>query len=62
MLAISSTFAGNLIAIGSIANLITFEQAREYGIEIGFREHAKVGIPVTLASFAIATAWMVLAS
>ena len=60
VLAISSTFAGNLITIGSIANLITFEQAREYGIEIGFREHAKAGIPVTLASFAIAVAWMVL--
>ncbi|MDH4232412.1 MAG: anion transporter [Nitrospirota bacterium] len=58
-LALSSTFAGNLITIGSIANLITFEQAKEYGIEIGFREHARAGIPVTLASFAIAIAWMV---
>ncbi len=60
VLAISSTFAGNLITIGSIANLITFEQAKEYGIEIGFREHARAGIPVTLASFAIALAWMAL--
>jgi Na+/H+ antiporter NhaD/arsenite permease-like protein len=60
VLAISSTFAGNLITIGSIANLITFEQAKEYGIEISFREHARAGIPVTLASFVIAIVWMAL--
>ncbi len=62
ILAISSTFAGNLITIGSIANLITFEQARTYGIKIGFREHARVGIPVTLASFAILIGWIALLS
>lgn len=62
VLALSSTFAGNLITIGSIANLITFEQARTYGIEIGFREHARAGIPVTLASFGIAAAWIALVS
>ena len=45
VLAISSTFAGNLITIGSIANLITFEQARLYGVKVGFLEHAKVGYP-----------------
>jgi Na+/H+ antiporter NhaD/arsenite permease-like protein len=60
VLALSSTFAGNLITIGSIANLITFEQARGYGVDIGFREHARVGIPVTVASFAIAFGWIVL--
>jgi len=51
-LALSSTFAGNLITIGSIANLITFEQAKLYGVKVGFLEHAKVGIPVTITSFA----------
>jgi Na+/H+ antiporter NhaD/arsenite permease-like protein len=61
-LALSSTFAGNLITIGSIANLITFEQAKLYGVKVGFLEHAKVGIPVTIASFAIAVAWMILLS
>jgi len=58
VLALSSTFAGNLITIGSIANLITFEQARAYGIEIGFKEHARVGIPVTAASFAVIIVWL----
>jgi Na+/H+ antiporter NhaD/arsenite permease-like protein len=57
-LALSSTFAGNLITIGSIANLITFEQAKTCGVEIGFREHARAGIPVTIVSFVIAAAWI----
>ncbi len=62
VLALSSTFAGNLITIGSIANLITFEQARAYGVDIGFREHARTGIPVTIASFIVAVAWIALVS
>jgi len=58
VLALSSTFAGNLLVIGSIANLITIEQARAYGVTITFREHARVGVPVTFASLAILAAWM----
>ena len=57
-LAISSTFAGNLITIGSIANLIVIEQAGNYGINIGFREHARTGIPVTLFSIFILIVWI----
>lgn len=53
VLALSSTFAGNLITVGSIANLIVIEKAKEYGIFISFREHAKIGIPVTIVSFVI---------
>ncbi|MFA7346507.1 MAG: anion transporter [Desulfurivibrionaceae bacterium] len=53
VLALSSTFAGNLIIIGSIANLIVIEQARKFHIEISFREHAKVGIPITLFSLLV---------
>jgi Na+/H+ antiporter NhaD/arsenite permease-like protein len=45
VLAVSSTFAGNLITIGSIANLITIEQARTHGVRISFWEHARAGIP-----------------
>jgi Na+/H+ antiporter NhaD/arsenite permease-like protein len=56
-LAVSSTFAGNLIIIGSIANLIVIEQAAVCGIKIGFREHAQVGIPVTLFSLAVLGIW-----
>lgn len=57
-LAVSSTFAGNLITIGSIANLIVIEQAAHYGIKISFREHAAAGIPVTLASLAMLVFWL----
>lgn len=60
VLALSSTYAGNLIVIGSIANLIVFEMASSYGVRITFKEHAKVGIPVTLLSFLITILWIYL--
>jgi Na+/H+ antiporter NhaD/arsenite permease-like protein len=53
VLALSSTFAGNLVIIGSIANLIVIEQARKFRIEISFQEHARTGIPITLFSLLI---------
>ncbi|MBX3012451.1 MAG: anion transporter [Caldilineaceae bacterium] len=59
-LAVSSTFAGNLIVIGSIANLIVIEQAKRYGVEITFGEHARVGIPVTLLSLVVLIGWIAL--
>ncbi len=58
VLALASTFAGNLITIGSIANLIVIEQARGLGVTLTFREHARSGIPVTLASLGIVLAWV----
>jgi len=58
LLALMSTYAGNLITIGSIANLITIEFAKTYDVEISFREHARVGIPVTILSILIALFWM----
>ena len=57
-LALSSTLAGNLLIVGSIANIIVVEQARALGVEIGWRRHARVGVPVTLATLAIAAAWL----
>ncbi|MFN2357839.1 MAG: anion transporter [Desulfotignum sp.] len=56
-LAVSSTFAGNLFLLGSIANLIVVEQAQAHGIRISFLQHAAVGIPVTIASLLILTGW-----
>ena len=61
VLALSSTFAGNLITIGSIANLITFQIAKKAGVEISFLEHAKAGIPVTAASMALLCGWIFIA-
>jgi Na+/H+ antiporter NhaD/arsenite permease-like protein len=57
-LAVSSTFAGNLIIVGSIANLIVIEQAANFGIQVTFREHAAVGVPVTLFSLAVLVFWI----
>lgn len=57
-LALASTYAGNLITIGSIANLIMIEQAQRFGITISFREHARIGVPVTLLSLLIALLWI----
>jgi len=50
MLALASTFAGNLLLVGSIANLIVVDLAEKAGIRIGWAAHARIGIPVTLMS------------
>jgi Na+/H+ antiporter NhaD/arsenite permease-like protein len=48
IVAMSSTFAGNLLLIGSMANLIVAERAEARGVRIGFGAYARVGVPVTL--------------
>lgn len=48
IVAMSATFAGNLLLIGSVANLIVAEKAEAAGIRIGFWEYARVGVPVTI--------------
>ncbi|MDP2006971.1 MAG: SLC13 family permease [Rubrivivax sp.] len=53
LLALASTFAGNLLLVGSIANLIVVDLADKAGIRIDWRRHARTGIPVTLASLAL---------
>ncbi len=58
ILALASTLAGNFLVVGSIANIIVVDQARLLGVRIGWREHARVGVPVTLATLAIAAAWL----
>jgi Na+/H+ antiporter NhaD/arsenite permease-like protein len=57
-LALSSTFAGNTVLVGSIANLIVAEQAGRLGIRFGFREHVGTGLPLTFISLALAAAAM----
>jgi len=59
-LAVSSTFAGNFLLMGSIANLIVVEQAEALGIQIRFKDHARVGMPVTLVSLLILILWDIL--
>ena len=57
-LALVSTFAGNLLLVGSIANLIVADLARKSGIHIGWREHARIGMPVTVGTLLLAWAWL----
>jgi Na+/H+ antiporter NhaD/arsenite permease-like protein len=60
VLALSSTLAGNLLIVGSIANIIVIDQAARLGQRITWREHARVGIPVTLITLTIAALWLLL--
>jgi Na+/H+ antiporter NhaD/arsenite permease-like protein len=57
-LAMSSTFAGNLTVLGSVANLIVVENAQREGITVSFWEYCKVGIPLTLLTLALGIAWL----
>ena len=61
-LAMSSTLAGNLTLLGSVANLIVVESARRSGIEVGFFEYLKVGVPLTIVTTVAGIAWLALAS
>ncbi len=56
MLAAASTLAGNLTLLGSVANLIVAELAARWGVRLSFREHLRVGLPVTLLTLAVALA------
>jgi Na+/H+ antiporter NhaD/arsenite permease-like protein len=57
-LAMSSTLAGNLTILGSVANLIVVEQARRQGVTITLADYCKVGVPVTLLTLALGIAWL----
>ncbi|RFP79228.1 anion transporter [Hydrogenophaga borbori] len=58
LLALATTFAGNLLLVGSIANLIVVDLARAQGIVIDWRRHAVVGTPVTLLSLGVIWIWL----
>jgi len=58
LLALASTLAGNLFIVGSIANIIVVDAAARRGSPIGWRAHARVGVPVTLLTLAITAAYL----
>jgi Na+/H+ antiporter NhaD/arsenite permease-like protein len=47
VLALATTFAGNLTILGSVANIIVVESARGH-CEVGFWDYARFGIPITI--------------
>lgn len=59
LLAMASTFAGNLTLLGSVANIIVAERARDLG-GIGFFEYLRVGLPLAVITTLIGTAWLLL--
>ena len=52
-LALVTTLAGNLLLVGSIANLIVADLAAKEGVTLDWRRHAITGLPVTLMSLAV---------
>jgi Na+/H+ antiporter NhaD/arsenite permease-like protein len=53
--ALVATFAGNFSLLGSVANVIVFEQARDEA-PVGFWEYARIGIPTTLVATTVGVA------
>ena len=60
VLSLATTYAGNLLTIGSMANLIVIEQARLHGVRISFGEYARAGIVVTAVNVAVLFGWIYL--
>ncbi|MDA1188840.1 MAG: SLC13 family permease [Chloroflexi bacterium] len=59
-LASAATLAGNLTLMGAVANLIVAQVAEKDGVHIGFREFAKAGVIVTVATMAMSWGLLVL--
>src|SRR5439155_10979382 len=57
-LAMSSTFAGDLTVLDSVANLIVVEKASREGVTISFWEYCKVGAPLTIVTLALGIGWL----
>ncbi len=57
VLAMASTLAGNLTVVGSVANLIVIQQARER-VRIGFWEYFRVGAPLGVVTLLVGAAWI----
>ncbi len=51
VMALATTFAGNLTILGSVANIIVVESARAH-VEVSFWDYARYGIPVTILTTA----------
>ena len=55
-LAMVTTFAGNLLLVVSVANLIVADVAEQRGLHLGWREHARIGAPLALIT--LAAVWL----
>lgn len=57
LLAMASTFAGNLTLLGSVANIIVAERSEKIG-GLRFFEYLRTGLPLALATTALGTLWL----
>jgi Na+/H+ antiporter NhaD/arsenite permease-like protein len=57
VLAAASTFAGNLTIVGSVANIIVLEQAKDT-VRVGFLQYLRAGLPITLLTTALGVAML----
>jgi len=57
-LALVSTLSGNLLIVGSIANIIVVGAAARRGIRIDWKRHARTGVPLTFLTLAICAAFL----
>lgn len=58
LLAASSTLAGNLTLLGSVANLIVAEAVKKLGYHLSFWEHLRFGLPLTILTLMLAYWWI----
>lgn len=59
LLAGGSTLAGNLTILASVANLIVTELTGKEGYKIGFFEHLRIGLPLTVLSLLVLYFWVI---
>jgi Na+/H+ antiporter NhaD/arsenite permease-like protein len=57
LLTVASTFAGNLTLLGSVANIIVAESARDIG-GIGFFDYLRVGLPLAVLTTLVGVVWL----
>jgi Na+/H+ antiporter NhaD/arsenite permease-like protein len=58
VLAMASTYAGNLTLLGSVANLIVAESGKARGVDMSFGAYLKAGLPITLVTIGLGTLWL----
>jgi Na+/H+ antiporter NhaD/arsenite permease-like protein len=58
LLAATSTLAGNLTLLGSVANLIVAEAAAKQGHHLSFWEHLRFGLPLTVVALTMTYLWL----
>ena len=59
VMALATTFAGNLTILGSVANIIVIESARRH-VEFSFWDYARYGIPVTILTTVVGLGVLIL--